>query len=312
MKKTRLFWLIPLVLVVLLIGASCFYTVGETEKGVVTTFGKVTSVTSAGLQFKLPFPVQDVKKVDMTTQKLQIGYAQDQTQVSVNADESKMITGDYNVVSVDFFIEWKVTDPKKFLFSAQKPEEIFKNVSQAAARDIMGAKSVDDVLTDGKVAIQAGIKELITQKMEIYDIGIQVLDVKIQDAEPPTQEVIAAFKQVENAKQQMDTAINEAKAYENSVIPNAQAEADKIVKEAEGYKEQRINEANGAASKFVEMYTQFAANPEVTRKRMYLEMLEQVMPGVDLYIDAGTGGTQKLLPLESFNANTAATAGEGN
>lgn len=302
-KLLHLIWAIPLAILILAVVFSCFYTVGETERAVVTTFGKVTSTHSAGLQFKLPYPIQSVKKVNMTTQKLMLGYYEDTNGMTVKTDEAKMITGDYNVVSVDFFVEWKVSDPYKFLYNSQNPAEIFKYVAQAATRDIMGAKTVDDVLTTGKAEIQASIKELITQKLDLYDIGIQVLNVKIQDAEPPTETVIAAFKEVETAKQQMETAINQAKAYENSVIPNASAEADKVLRAAEAYKEQRINEATGSAAKFAEMYKEYALNPEVTKKRMYLEMLEQVLPGVDLYIDAG-GNTQKLLPIEEFSSTT--------
>lgn len=298
-KKWHLLWIIPLAILILAVISSCFYTVGETERAVVTTFGRVSSTHSAGLQFKLPYPVQSVKKVDMTTRKLMLGYYEDSNGLTVKTDEAQMITGDYNVVSVDFFIEWKVSDPQKFLYNSQNPTEIFKYVAQAAARDIMGSKTVDDVLTTGKAEIQAGIKELITTKLDLYDIGIQVMNVKIQDAEPPTQEVVAAFKEVETAKQQMETAINQAKAYENSVIPNAQAEADKLIRAAEAYKEQRINQATGSAAKFSEMYKEYSLNPEVTKKRLYLEMLEEVLPGVDLYIDAG-GTTQKILPLESF------------
>lgn len=307
-KKLHLLWIIPLAVIILSVVLSCFYTVGETENAVVTTFGKVSSIHSAGLQFKLPFPIQSVKKVDMTTRKLMLGYYEDSSGVTVKTDEAQMITGDYNVVSVDFFIEWKVSDPQKFLYQSQNPTEIFKYVAQAAARDIMGSKTVDDVLTTGKAEIQAGIKELITQKLDLYDIGIQVMNVKIQDAEPPTEDVIAAFKEVETAKQQMETAINQAKAYENSVIPNAQAEADKVIRAAEAYKEQRINEATGSAAKFAEMYKEYSLNPDVTKKRMYWEMLEEVLPGVDLYIDAG-GTTQKLLPMESFSPGQT-TAGE--
>lgn len=308
-KKLHLIWIIPLVLLILAVAATCFYTVGETERAVITTFGKVSSTQSAGLQFKLPYPIQSVKKVDMTTRKLMLGYYEDSAGVTVKTDEAKMITGDYNVVSVDFFIEWKVSDPQKFLYQSQDPAKIFKYVAQAAARDIMGSKTVDDVLTTGKAEIQASIKELITQKLDLYDIGIQVLNVKIQDAEPPTEEVVAAFKEVETAKQQMETAINQAKSYENSVLPNAQAEADKVLRAAEAYKEQRVNEATGSAAKFAEMYKEYSLNPEVTKKRMYLEMLEEVLPGVDLYIDAG-GSTQKLLPIGEFSSTPQAPAAD--
>ena len=218
-----------------------------------------------------------------------------------------MITGDYNIVSVDFFIEWKVSDPQKYLFNSEDPDSILSFVAQAAARDIIGSSTVDDILTTGKMTIQSNIKALMTERLTGYDIGVQVTDVKIQDAEPPTAEVSAAFKEVETAKQQMETAINEANAYKASVIPKANADADKIIKDAEAYTEERTNEATGQASKFSAIYTEYSRNPAVTKKRMYLEMLEEALPGVKVYINATEGGTNTVLPLESIvkggNAN---------
>jgi membrane protease subunit HflK len=175
-------WLIVVAVILVFLVSTSFYTVGETERAVVTTFGKVTSVNGAGLQFKLPYPIQDVQKVDMTTRKLTIGYSETGKGNSVTKeDESKMITGDYNVVSVDFFMEWKVSDPQKYLFNSVAPEKILKNIAQAAARDVMGSKTVDDVLTTGKVAIQTDIKDIMVSRLEQYDIGIQIIEVKIQD-----------------------------------------------------------------------------------------------------------------------------------
>lgn len=299
-KLKHLFWIVPLLAIVLVIIFTSFFTVGENERAVVTTFGKVSSVRSAGLQFKFPFPIQDMVKVDMTTRKMTLGYESSEEGSEVSVEDAKMITGDYNVVAVDFFMEWKVSDPEKYLFASSEPDGILKNVAYAAARDVMGAKGVDDILTTGKVEIQAQMKDLITERLDEYDIGIQLLDVKLQDAEPPTEEVNAAFKDVETAKQEKETAINVAKAYENSVIPEANAEADKILKDAEAYKEQRINEANGAAARFTAMYNEYILNPDITKKRMYLEMIEDVLPDVEVYIDTSAEGTLKILPLSEF------------
>ena len=300
----KLIWLIPLVIVILFIIGTSFYTVSETERAVVTTFGKVTSERSAGLHFKLPYPIQHVIKVDMKTQKLTIGYSESSNySYSTLEAESKMITGDYNVVSVDFFMEWKVTDPQKYVFNSSAPQEILRNIAQAAARDVMGSKTVDDVLTTGKVAIQTEIKEIMLERLNEYDIGIQILEVKIQDAEPPTEDVIRAFKAVETAKQEKETIINIAKAYENSVIPEAQAEADKVLKEAEAYKEQRVNEAIGQAARFEAMYEEYKNYPEVTKKRMYLEMIEEVFPYVEVYIDSGSS-IEKIMVIGDESPDT--------
>ena len=307
-KFGKLIIIIPIVLILAFLLFTSFYTVGETERAVITTFGKVTAVKEAGLQFKLPYPIQDVYKVDMTTRKITIGYGESlNSKDFVKEEESKMITGDFNVVSVDFFMEWKVTDPQKYLFNSRDPQGILKNVAQAAARDVMGSKTVDEVLTTGKVAIQSEIKEMMVSRLEMYDIGIQIIEVKIQDAEPPTEAVISAFKAVETAKQEKETTINVAKAYENSVLPEAQAQADKILKEAEAFKEQRINEAEGEAAKFIAMFNEFINSKEVTRKRMYLETIEEIFPNLELYIDAGNGSMEKIMIVgeDTDNKNAA-------
>lgn len=300
-KLKKLIWIIPVLVILIIFFFNCFYSISETERGVLTTFGKVSSIQNAGLNFKLPDPIQSVQKVDMTTQKLYLGYSEGRNgEIYVNENDAKMITGDYNVVSVDFFMEWKVSDPQKYLFNSENPILILENVAKAACRDIIGSYDVDNVLTDGKVPIQAGIKELMTQRLEQYDIGIQILEVKIQDAEPPTQKVTAAFKDVETAKQQMDTTINQATAYQNTLVPEANAEADKIIKQAEAFKQKRINDALGEVAKFNEMFNQFINNKEITKKRLYLETMEEILPGVKIYIDTSSGGVNTLLPLESL------------
>lgn len=309
LKYGKFIVLIPILLILAFLVFTSFYTVGETERAVITTFGKVTAIKEAGLQFKLPYPIQDVYKVDMTTRKITIGYGETLNSSSyVKEEESKMITGDFNVVSVDFFMEWKVTDPQKYLFNSKDPAGILKNVAQAAARDVMGSKTVDEVLTTGKVAIQSEIKEMMVSRLEMYDIGIQVIEVKIQDAEPPTAEVIAAFKAVETAKQEKETTINVAKAYENSILPEAQAQADKILKEAEAFKEQRVNEAEGEAAKFTAMFNEFINSKEVTKKRMYLETIEDIFPDIEIYIDAGNGSMEKLMIVGEDTNKEAASA----
>lgn len=313
-RKKRGFKGILFILLLIIIGSmvlSSMYTVEETEQAVVTTLGKVTSVESAGLHFKLPYPVQSVTKVAVNrTQKLQIGYAgtNEQTNATVAA-EAKMITGDFNIVNIDFFIEWKISDPVKFLYHSDNPSQILKMISQSSARSIIGSKNVDGVLTTEKSIIQAEIKEKIINKLENYDLGVQVLDVKIQDSEPPTTDVIKAFKEVETAKQEKETRINEALAYKNKTLPAAESQADKLVREAESFKESKINEAKGDVAKFNAMYTEYAKNKDITRTRMYLEVIEQILPGVTVYIDSSQGGVQKLLPLKGF---TETVEGGGN
>ena len=290
-----------LLLLLLFAGAmSCFYTVDDKQQAVVTTFGKVTDITDAGVHFKLPL-IQRVQKVDVNVyQKIELGYSSTGEVYQTNESESTMITGDYNIVNVDFFVEYKISDPVAYLYSSNNPEVILRNLIQSQVRNVVGSSSVDAVLTDGKENIQMQVKELVSQILEQYNIGLTLVDVKIQDAEPPTQAVIEAFKAVETAKQQAEAVINEAKAYENAKIPEAQAHADQLIQNAEYLKQKRINEAKEQVAMFTAMYQEYRRNPEITRSRMYYEAIQTVLPGVKLYINTSTGGqVQMLLPLES-------------
>ncbi|MBQ3504622.1 MAG: FtsH protease activity modulator HflK [Oscillospiraceae bacterium] len=303
-KKLSRTAVISALLLVLLIGAgSCFYTVNDKQQAVVTTFGKVTDVVDAGVHFKLPFGIQHVQKVDVNVyQKIELGYSSDSNYYTVNENESTMITGDYNIVNVDFFVEYKISDPVQYLYSSNNPELILRNLIQSQVRNVVGSSTVDSVLTDGKENIQRQVKELVSQILQEYEIGLTLVDVKIQDAEPPTQEVIEAFKAVETAKQQAETVINDAKAYQNAQLPKAEAQADQLIQNAEYLKQKRINEAVEAVAMFEAMYAEYALNPEITRSRMYYEAISQILPGVKLYINTGGEGSdvQMLLPLETL------------
>ena len=212
-----------------------------------------------------------------------------------------MITGDYNIVNVDFFVEYKISDPVKYLFASSDAELILKNLIQSQVRNVVGSSTVDSVLTDGKENIQRQVKDLVTEILAEYDIGLSLVDVRIQDAEPPTQEVIEAFKAVETAKQQAEAVINEAKAYQNAQLPRAEAQADQLIQNAEYLKQKRINEAREQVALFNAMYAEYQLNPEITRSRMYYEAISQILPGVKLYINTSSGSdVQMLLPLESL------------
>ena len=303
-KLKRLFIWVLVGLVVLGIGSTCWYTVDDKQQAVVTTFGRVTDVTEAGIHFKLPLGMQVAHKVEVNVyQNIQLGYrdAPDtEAGSTLHEDESKMITGDYNIVNVEFFVEYKVSDPVQYLYGSYEPELILRNLVQSQVRNVVGSTPVDAVLTDGKEAIQMQVKELIAQVLEEYDIGLMLTDVKIQDSEPPTEEVTAAFKAVETAKQGAETVINEAKAYQNAQLPAAEAQADKLIQNAEYLKQKRINEANEQVAMFNAMYEEYSNDPEITRSRMYYETIREVLPDVKVYIDMSEGGVETLLPLESF------------
>ena len=294
-----------LAVVLVMAAMTCWYTVDDKQQAVVTTFGKVTDITSAGVHFKLPFGIQQVQKVDVNVyQKIELGYTTTGNAYQVNEDESTMITGDYNIVNVDFFVEYRISNPERYLYASNDAELILRNLIQSQVRNVVGSSSVDSVLTDGKENIQAQVKDLVTEILMEYDIGLTLVDVRIQDAEPPTQEVIEAFKAVETAKQNAEAVVNQAKAYENAQIPAAQAQADKLIQNAEYLKQKRINEAHEQVAMFTAMYEQYALNPEITRSRMYYEAISEILPGVKLFINtSGSDDVQMLLPLESLVDN---------
>ena len=307
-KAGRIVTIVVLVVIAALLIGTCYYTVDDKQQAVVTTFGKVTDITDAGVHFKLPFGIQQVQKVDVNVyQKIELGYSSSGNDYLVNDRESTMITGDYNIVNVDFFVEYKISDPVQYLYSSNDPELILRNLIQSQVRNVVGSSTVDAVLTDGKENIQMQVKELVTRILQEYDIGLTLVDVKIQDAEPPTTEVIEAFKAVETAKQKAETVINDAKAYQNAQLPQAQAQADKLVQNAEYLRQKRINEAIEKVAMFQAQYAEYAQNPEITRSRMYYEAISDILPGVKLFVNTGTGDksdVQMLLPLDQLMDTT--------
>ncbi|MBR4344458.1 MAG: FtsH protease activity modulator HflK [Lachnospiraceae bacterium] len=284
--------------ILVLLGLNSFYTINEQEAAVVTTFGIASATTDSGLHFKIPF-VQKVQKVDTTIKGFPIGYDA-QTNNSIE-DESLMITSDFNFVNVDFYVEYRVTDPVKALYASENYEAILKTIAQSSIRAEIGSFDVDSVITTGKSEIQAHIREKITRHLEQHDIGITLINITIQDAEPPTAEVLEAFMNVESAKQGAETAVNNANKYRNEQIPAAEAEVDKVLKEAESTKEARINEAQGQASRFNEIYNEYKKYPLITKQRMFFEAMEELLPDLKVIIDGSESTSiEKLLPLESL------------
>ena len=306
-KKLPRYILIGLIAVlVLAVAATCWYTVDDKQQAVVTTFGKVTDVTDAGFHFKLPLGIQHVEKVDVNVyQKLELGYrtiGSSADNFDVIESETKMITGDYNIVNVEFFVEYKVSNPEQYLYGSYDPETILRNLLQSQVRNVVGSEAVDSVLTTGKESIQMRVKELVTEILQTYDIGLTLVDVKIQDSDPPTDEVTEAFKAVETAKQQAETVLNEARAYQNAQLPQAEASADELLRNAEYLKQKRINEAVEQVAMFEAMFAEYQQNPDITRSRMYYEAISEALPGVKVYIDTtgADGNVDMVLPLESF------------
>lgn len=289
-------------------GLNCYYMLDEENYAVVTTLGNPQAETQAGLHFKIPF-IQHVQFVSKGIKGLPIGYIPE-TGESID-EESIMITKDFNFVETDFYLEYMVSDPVKYLFASVEPEATLKMLAQSYIRDTVGIYNVDDVITTGKAVIQSEIKEKLTNRMIEEDIGLSVVNITIQDAFPPTTEVMNEFKNVENAKQGKETAINNANKDRNEKIPQAEAECDQIIKNAEAEKQARINEAQGQVSRFEQMYAEYSKYPLITKQRMFYETMEDVLPNMKVYL-VDESGTQKMLPLESFTAsmqNDSAAAG---
>ncbi len=276
------------------------YSVKETETAVITTFGKASIVEGKGLKFKIPY-IQKVIKVDTTVRGFSIGYYENEDGSTSDVDEeSVMITSDYNFVDIDFYISYEVKDAIKYLYDSNQPEMILKNIAMSSIRSTMSAYTVDTALTTGKAEIQSNIKQMIIAKLEEADIGISLVDASIQDVEPPTDDIKNAFKAVETAKQQKESAINEANKYRNEQLPAAEAEADKILQDAEATKTARINEATGQVARFNAEFAEYQKYPLITKQRMFYEAMEELLPKLKVIIDDGNGNIEKYYPIESF------------
>ena len=300
-QAKRLVIVVVLLLLIAVLAFNSFYSIREQEQAVVTTFGVPAAVTSPGLHFKIPF-LQNVTRVSTTINGFSIGYNQETGEPV--PDESLMITSDYNFVNVDFFVEYRVVDPIKALYASQNPVLILKMLAQSYIRDTIGIYTVDEAITTGKNEIQSEIREKLTNRLIAEDLGIQLVNITIQDSEPPTREVLEAFKNVETAKQGKETSINNARKYQSEQLPAAEAQADSIIKSAEGRRASRINEASGQVARFNAIYAEYVKFPEITKQRMFFEAMENILPDLKVIIDDGSGNTQKLFPVENFSSGT--------
>ncbi len=298
-----------LVLLAAVLALNSVYTIGEQEQAVVTTFGVPGAVTESGLHFKIPF-VQQVTKVDTTIQGFSVGF--DSAEQQTVANEAIMITSDFNFVDIDFYVEYRVSDPVKAVFASREPEMILRNLAQSCIRSVVSNYDVDSVLTTGKNEIQSNIKEMLLAQMEEQDIGLQLVNITIQDSEPPTAEVMAAFKDVETAKQGKETSINNANRYRNEKLPKAEADVDQILQEAESAKTRRINEAYGAVAIFNAQYEEYVKNPLVTKQRMFYETMEEVLPNLKVIIDGTDSVNTMLMDQLSGSAGTGSQAAAGS
>ncbi|HHW37683.1 MAG TPA: FtsH protease activity modulator HflK [Bacillales bacterium] len=302
------FGLFILILILGVVGFTSWYTVDESEQAVILTFGKVDEgISQPGLHFKMPWPIQDVRKLSKETFSLQFGYKKENGAVIDELpQDTKMITGDENIVLADLVVQWKITDPGKFLYNAEDPRNILYNATSASLRGVIGSSKIDDVLTSGKAEVEAKVRDVLTELLTDYDIGISILAVKLQDVELPNEEVRKAFTQVTDARETMNTKINEANKYLNKRKQEAEGEKDAIISMAEGDRAARVEKSIGDVAVFNALYNEYKKQPDITRKRLVLETIDQVLPNANVYILNDDGGTLKYLPIRPLEGNNPA------
>jgi membrane protease subunit HflK len=289
--------------VVLLWLASGFYTVSPDEQGVVRRFGKEVRITSPGLRYRLPWPIEVVNTPKVTAiQRIEIGFRTidpgPPARYQFVEAESLMLTGDENIVDAQIIVQYKINNPSNYLFKVKDIRGTLMDASEVALRQVVGGGTIDSVLTVGRFQIQDEVRKVLQEIMDSYESGLLITDVKLQTVRPPKQ-VEQAFKDVVSAKEDRERLIYEAKGYQEDLIPKAKGQAMQIIREAEGYKEERIQRAEGDAQKFLSVLKEYEKAKDVTRKRLYLETMEEVLPGVRKFIiDSKIGGNLlQLLPV---------------
>jgi membrane protease subunit HflK len=289
---------------------SGFYRVDADEQGVVLRFGKYTNMTQPGLNYHLPFPIESVMTPKVSrVNRIDVGFRSSgegsRAAIADIKEESAMLTGDENIVDINYSVFWVIKDASKYLFNVQDPIGTIKVVAETAMREVIARKKIQVILTQGRAEIENEVQKIMQQILDTYGSGIDITQVQAQKSDPPTQ-VIDSFRDVQAAKADKERAQNEAEAYANDVIPRARGEAAKITQEAEGYKREVVAQAEGEASRFIAIYNEYAKAKTVTQERMYLETMEKVLSGVNkIIIDKQSGsGVVPYLSLPELKKNT--------
>lgn len=282
------------------------YKIDPEEQGVIVRFGAFHRLADPGLNYHLPAPIERVVKVPVTTiQRVEIGARTGERGRKL-LEESLMLTGDENIVDIDFEVQWKVLDPVKFLFNVRDQEATVKSVAESAMREVVGRTPIASALTEGRSRIELETKQIMQQVMEQYGTGIEIVRLQMREVQPPS-DVIDAFRDVQTARADRERARNEAEAYRNDILPRARGDAARIVQEAEGYQQEVVARAEGEAGRFASILEKYKIAKDVTRRRMYLETLETVLKGVDkIIIDRkASGGVVPYLPLNELGNKKA-------
>lgn len=288
-------------LLVLILAWSGFFQIGPEEVGIITRFGKYTRKLEPGLNFKVPF-IEKIAKVPVERQqKLEFGFRTTRPGVRTEytregtRDESLMLTGDLNLADVEWVVQYRIDNAYNYLFKVRNPETTLRDISEATMRQVVGDRTVNEVLTVGRTEIASKLEELMQELCREYSLGVKIDQVVLQDVNPPDQ-VKAAFNAVNEAQQEKETLINQAKSEYNKVIPKASGQAKETIQKAEGYATERVNNAKGEVARFNALYIEYIKAPEVTKRRIYLETMGQVIPMLGTKIITDEKGSN-VLPL---------------
>ncbi|HHY77621.1 MAG TPA: FtsH protease activity modulator HflK [Clostridiales bacterium] len=292
-----------IIIIIAFIIFSSIYTVKDGEVGILRTFGKVTEYTKPGLHLKFPYPIQEIDVINITrTYIIELGQLEKEninnTKNNTKNHESQSITKDNGIVLTNLIVEWKIIDPYAFLFNAKNTEYILRNIINSCLKSVIGKNTIDFILTDGKMHIANSVKEKIQKELDNYNFGIEIIDVKLLDARPP-EEIKDAFEAVADAIVKKDELINKAEEYRMKKILAVEGEANKIIKEAEAYSEERINKAKSETETFNSLYKEYRMNKEVTKTRMLIETLEEILPSANIYILDTKENTLNYLPIQN-------------
>ncbi|MEZ4725904.1 MAG: FtsH protease activity modulator HflK [Caldilineaceae bacterium] len=299
------------VVLLLLWLASGVYIVQPGEEGVVQTFGRFSSVATSGLNYHVPWPIQSVTVVDVANiRRTELGFrSEGQSDRAQVLNEALMLTADENIVQVELLIQYRIADSRSFVFNVQDPQDVLRTSAEVGLRSTVGNMTIDAVITEERARVQDETRAFLSQLMEAYNTGIQVTDVRLQVADPPA-EVRDAFQEVVRALADKERLINEAEAYQNDIVPRARGEKQRLIEEATAFRDQCVLRATGDADRFLNILSAYQIAPDVTRERMHIEALEQVLTEVELILlDGASVGGQVVpfLPLGDLNSNDSDT-----
>ena len=307
-RTPKFFVLVLVAAVIIWLGGTSFYTVDQTEYAVLETFGKPdTNLVQPGLRFKLPYPIQNVRKLSRETFSLTFGYEESQDGATLQEKDAKMITGDENIILADLEVQWQIVDPIAFLYNTEDPVKILMNATSSSLRGVIGSSVVDDALTDGRTRIMNDTRDTLVSLVDAYEIGVAIRNVNLQDVDLPNEQVSDAFKKVASAREERITKINQANRYRNEKINTAEGQKAALISRAEGDKVARIEQARGDVAQFNAIFSEYVTNKTITRDRLIIETLEQILPDVQIYImQEGGGNTVNYLPLDQLKKGGAA------